>query len=712
LKYKPYKASLWEERFDRAIRVIAPQRAYTRLVAREKAHYFSYLQSQSTSARRNAGPMTSGETFRGSREKMQIMWNAIQCVENSGLCSAILNKFETYVCGTLRWQARTGVKAINDAYESYIREKCGKPGNIDLTGRSSLRQMSMLDIKGILLKGDIGTNIVREGNELYLQGIEADRIGNPYTYAISNNYVRGLIIDDVGRIIAAKVYRRNRVSGTYYFDDTFPTFDEFGLPKFLFTVNPISYDDYRGVSIFKSAINNITYIDKMREYELQTMLWGSSQSGIFYTASGLLPEKLPFDTNEIETDSSGNQINSFSVRPNTVTALGVGEKVEMFKNERPSPNIVNMYHDTIRDIAVGCGLSYGFVYDLSGLTGPAVRQCSAQDSRAIGNWQQLLRESKLDPVVMLLLGNAIANGDLPYHPNWMDWQWFFPAKPTIDVGRESIANINEIQAGINTGANVAADSGEDIDQIQQQTGHEIEERIKIAMDIAKRNNLDWREVITLMIPPTRSGVSPLIPIITAQATADPNNPDKPGATGNPTPIGGDEEDGDQPAVGQPGYRQPRETIVLRHEFVSANGHSTNGHIDIDKTNLSAFLGDTAISELPEETVSSIKEKVGNVDNSKKVARYGMTASELSTKADPHNMESARKNIKGLTIAKAAEAVHGAPDKHVLMMNDKVVDGHHHLAKAIKGKVTKALPVVDLTPLRFQQFRDTEKKAAG
>jgi capsid protein/GNAT superfamily N-acetyltransferase len=411
-----------------------------------------------------------------------------------------------YICGTLRWQARTGDKTINNEYEDYMRIKCGR--GLDYTNRFSLRQMCMLDIKGILLKGDIGTNTVREGRDIYFQGIEGDRIGNPYDYNIESNFVRGLHIDDSGAIISADIYYRDRKSSMFYFDQTIPLKDKQGMPRFMFLVSPISYDDYRGVSVFKTAIDNATYIERMRNYELQALLWASSQSGVFHTKSGALPEALPFDKLTPIIDASGNKIDTYEVRPNTVTALGVGEDVSMFQHDRPSPNVVNMFRDTIRDVCIGVGCSFEFGWDSSGLTGPAVRSVSSQDARAFETWQQLLLENKLDPVAGLILGNAIANGELPFHPLWNKWQWFFPAKSTIDAGRESQANIEEIHAGINTGARVAADDGMDIEEIQDQLGREMQNKIEIAMQIAdnvsKEGNqpqpVDWREVFNYMFP--------------------------------------------------------------------------------------------------------------------------------------------------------------------------------------------------------------------
>jgi hypothetical protein len=163
-------------------------------------------------------------------------------------------------------------------------------------------------------------------------------------------------------------------------------------------------------------------------------------------------------------------------------------------------------------------------------------------------WQQMLRESKLDNVIMLLLGDAIAKGELPYHKNWLTWDWYFPAKPTIDVGRESEANIEEINAGLNTGANVVSESGQgDIEEVIIQRGHEVGMMIDAAQDEAKQRGLDWEQVYALMIPPPRGrgqgGGMPAAAGIAADKVAAQNG-DKPGATDEGVEIDGSNGKGD------------------------------------------------------------------------------------------------------------------------------------------------------------------------
>lgn len=118
------------------------------------------------------------------------------------------------------------------------------------------------------------------------------------------------------------------------------------------------------------------------------------------------------------------------------------------------------------------------------------------------------------------------------------------------------------------------------------------------------------------------------------------------------------------------------------------------------TNLSAFMRDVAIHKLAESTQKDIAQ-VLPLKKGTKVAHYGMVPKELLSKADPHNMATARKHVASLSPLRARRDVDGKPDKHILLLNDRIVDGHHHLAKAEKGGISRSLPVLDLTPARFQ-----------
>jgi len=114
--------------------------------------------------------------------------------------------------------------------------------------------------------------------------------------------------------------------------------------------------------------------------------------------------------------------------------------------------------------------------------------------------------------------------------------------------------------------------------------------------------------------------------------------------------------------------------------------------------LSAFIGDIRVDQLE----ASMRDEIAkHVQGNPLVSKYGMTVPELLSKADQHNLETARKNIRYCTNGSCSDEVHANGEKCILLNNDRIIDGHHFLAKAEKGKVSKSLPVIDLTPARFQ-----------
>ena len=109
-----------------------------------------------------------------------------------------------------------------------------------------------------------------------------------------------------------------------------------------------------------------------------------------------------------------------------------------------------------------------------------------------------------------------------------------------------------------------------------------------------------------------------------------------------------------------------------------------------------------VGQLPATIQSEIRRFTTSASTRLRVIRYGMVVSELLSKADPANLTAARMQAAALAPEQAAEFVmEKLATKAVLLMNDRIIDGHHFLAKAERGGVTASLPVIDLTPTRFQ-----------
>src|SRR5690242_13054250 len=118
---------------------------------------------------------------------------------------------------------------------------------------------------------------------------------------------------------------------------------------------------------------------------------------------------------------------------------------------------------------------------------------------------------------------------------------------------------------------------------------------------------------------------------------------------------------------------------------------------------SAFVEDMRLDALPE----AVQQDIGRFVEAKahhKFSHYGMVVTELLDKADAVNLKAARKHVRNAKPKDLVEKVLSdtkAGKKYILLMNDKIVDGHHFLAKAERAGVTSSLNVLDLTPARFQ-----------
>lgn len=123
----------------------------------------------------------------------------------------------------------------------------------------------------------------------------------------------------------------------------------------------------------------------------------------------------------------------------------------------------------------------------------------------------------------------------------------------------------------------------------------------------------------------------------------------------------------------------------------------------DETAFSAYIEDMTFSGLPKDVQKDVLRFV-DAQKGTPVVHYGMTVKELIAKADPENLKAARKALGTLRASRAAAEVLGRVkdgSKYILLMNDRIVDGHHFLAKAERGQVTSSLNVLDLTPARLE-----------
>jgi len=479
-----YVPSRFVRVIDDLIGVIAPKSALERHIARQRLHLFRYEAASSSRERRtSSASLGSPESSGYQRDRVQLGKDGRDLAENGDLAAGILGKFENHVIGSLRYQARTG----DDTYDGEIEEYFGDWSRIcDLTGRHSFHQLAQLGLREVLAIGDEGTVVVRDGGRLLLAGIEADRIGNPHESRAEENYVGGILLDELKRPKAYRVYNRT-VTGAYENPVEIPAH------SFIHVFKPRRYDEYRGISAFHPVINTVRDIKEIVEFEKLAVKWASCQTGVVSSDA-----KGPDVADYYESGTypnSGTAQRIEEITPGRVNYIPENGRFEQFKIDRPGAAWQGFLQLLIRLYAAGLNLDYGFVFDMSGLTGPAARFVSEQAKRTFQGWQRLLEDKKLNRIKNLVIANGIANGDLKAKPNWMRGVWQFPAHPTIDIGRESAANLNENRQGIKSMDTILGPEGLDGGEEREKIAQEAADWLRLS----KKHNVPV-EMMRLLTP--------------------------------------------------------------------------------------------------------------------------------------------------------------------------------------------------------------------
>jgi lambda family phage portal protein len=436
----------------KAISFISPKIALDRMVNQAKLRNFGRFDSALTSEKRGISRgVGGGEDTSGTRERISLIRSARDLADNFPPVRSLLLKFATYVAGRISYQARTGDRDIDSQIERYWQRWCE---SCDFLGRHNFTSLLQLAVMAILRDGDCGFIIVREKQDLKLQSVEADRIGSPYDRTDTDKYIGGINIDDYGRPTAYTVFCRT-INNQYVSPTDIPA------NEFIHIFDANRLDEYRGRSSFAAALNATRDLQEAIKAEVQAIKYASYQSGIITTESGAADAGDYFSRGN--QNDQGQVARLQSLDPGTVNYLSAGEKMEMFKSERPGGAFGEFIRLIQAHICMAVGLPYGFCFDAD-KSGPMARMEAAMAERTFLRWRGLLESQFLNRIKNIVLLDASARGLIPDSEYLLDGRWSWPAKVSIDYGREATADIALWKAGLKTAAQIYADSGEDYEE--------------------------------------------------------------------------------------------------------------------------------------------------------------------------------------------------------------------------------------------------------
>jgi len=462
---------------DTAVEVLSPRRAFENRLYRQQLTELSRLAANPDGAWKQAGPAdtASSESQRGQRERTQIMWEAREVIQNFGFAKSIVSKFAKYVTGQMIYQGDTDDNGVNSAYEDYIWEWME---NCDLTGRFHFRKLIEMAYLGRKIDGDSGILTPWVDGDIKLQVIQGDRIGNPYEYNYADGYYSGVITDSYGRVIGFRVFRRTR-DGRYIEPMDVPA------ANFHHLINPLAADQYRGISDFDTAIPSARMVANTLNAEARAVQTLACQTAIVSTKGNIEGAKRMWAQNDVEAAMNAAKspvTQNQEIKPGTINYVANGDSVTAFTYSRPSPAFLGLIQALCREVCFSLDVDYGFFYDPTSYGGAVARLGSKQTQRSFQADQRDLKDGTFCPLIRKKLALGIARGDIPPHPQWRKMQIGFPEHATMDEGRDSKKDIEELKYGVTLLDEVIGRSGGNLDNHLDRAGR-IARKV---LDVAKQ----------------------------------------------------------------------------------------------------------------------------------------------------------------------------------------------------------------------------------
>lgn len=447
---------------DRALENIAPTWALKRLEARVAKSLFEYNAARTNrlyAPKQYAQPVESSQN---QRDRVVLMYEARDLVDNAPEIREVARKFGLYLTPH-EYSPTTGDHDYNQIISEYFHAWCK---NCDVTNRHSFKKLVQLAAEERPVDGDCGFVIRRSGERLKLQLVPATRIGNPNDTAVaSNNYFQGIITNDFGQPVAYRIYRVTR-DGVYFGAEDIPA------NQFCHFFDPNRVDQYRGVSDLASGIQTARMLHDILQAEKAGVRFSSQQAALIFNDRGVANPRNLFQPNPALSLPSGQQ------QKNELTEVGMiryfqnSDRVEVMPS-RPSQAFTGFVQHLMHEISLSVGIPEGVLFGTSEFKGPSVRAEFAAADRVFTRQQGVLTDKVLDPIKDAVILDAIARGEIPPPPllagetmvhalrRATSGEWRFPAKLSIDVGRESAANMNENRQGAKSLQEIAAEEGTD-----------------------------------------------------------------------------------------------------------------------------------------------------------------------------------------------------------------------------------------------------------
>lgn len=442
-------------------------------------------------------PLRSPDSPSAQSDALVMQRRSQDLGRDSSFIGYLAAQYRIYALGDIQYIPNTGNKASNQKYRDFWQEWMR---DCDAQGRFHFIDMMQLSLSGVIYNGRHG--LIHHHNtdgSFQLQSVMGYNIGNPRAIYTNPQLVSGIVIDSAGRVVAYDLFRLG-INGTVHFVQR--------VPAVIFScLNPVdSTDEYAAKTPLHAVLNDAHDMRLVENAWMKKIQWAAYKTAVFNTPNGSPPDGDP--------NGEGNPLDGY---PNSITNNRIrhqlpgeefhgeeGFSVEMLKNENPQNNETDFLENKLAQIANALKLPLAFVRVMMGIPGTYSRLVSEQAKRAFQHGplgQKWLERSAFEEIKNMALLSGIIRGVIPHEDGWKKGSFQYPAHPTVDVGRESKANLDENRQGIRSMATITGEEGmywEDVDEqlaIEAQNKMELAHRTSEKFNAATGEETTWRDAM-------------------------------------------------------------------------------------------------------------------------------------------------------------------------------------------------------------------------
>lgn len=446
-----------------------------------RSFFYNLFDAVQKSTDRRAVPRIQTDSKRtiNKHTRTESLGLARWAYNNEGFTRGAVDTMARYAVGTgFTPQSQTRDEGWSLAAETYFGETAR---SIDVAGRHTLTDLCTLYSKSIDVDGDIGAILTSSEEGLpRVQTIKGHRIGSGNSPKEDNDY-DGIKVDKHLRHISYKVIT-----------DDEGNVEEIPAYNFIYLGEYTSTDEIRCITNLIHALNNIQDIKEIYDIEKKAVKTSSAPGLVIYSENP--------DADLLGNVSGDGPVKREDLYGGMIVRRKIDEKIESFQSNRPTAGL-NIFADAlIRPVALGMGLPEAFVWSPEKVGGAGVRMIIAQAQRRFEERQNLLINRFMMRLWPWVISKGIKNGILPVKKSWDVGEpfrvtWQTSQKVTVDYGRDSAQNREDIKMGIRTIAEDYAERGKEWRNEVEQSA--IEQRF--ILDMAKKYD----------VPPDRiSAISP------------------------------------------------------------------------------------------------------------------------------------------------------------------------------------------------------------